>query len=733
MRKKNETEYTVRRLDDHLLFYGLRVVNFRPIFLLALSLAAGIGCFYCFGVYSFLFNIVMAPAVVGFILILKKKGRKIAGIFLAFTALCCAVFSVGAVGLSVRISDFDSDPFCSGSYMAEGTLDEIGRTSDSSVYTFKDVEMFNVDTAEIVKAKGRLRVYVYGDAGLEAGDRVTFLVDVETYETWTYGRINASAILDDVRYRATAQSEDFSVSGKESANVFTVINLYVQKTLFSGMSRSNASLAYAMLTGNSGFMDDDVLQNFRYGGIAHIFAVSGLHIGVIYAILSFFLQRVCRNKPVRFFVTSAVLIFYSGICGFSPSSVRALVMCMILSVMQLSGAQYDRLNSVSFAVLTVLAINPVFLFSVGFLLSVAASGGIIVLGEHLSRQLTRIPHFPRRFAYALGTAVSAQIATFPVLVDTFGYASALSLVLNLIFIPVISAAYAVMFVGGLLACILPFASHIILFLPEYILQLSVLPVMMLDLKFLLIFGFSFGGCSVLWYVGMYFVSDKINLRVWVKLIGMVLLSGAFVCCMFSRNWVSEYEGMLTVHGYYGSNFVLMRENGQITMISFGVPDADHLEQAFLKRGVTRVDVLVSVASADETNAAVPVILSVVPVQKFIVNADVGFVNSFRTLQCEEADGFFEIGGYESVFAADEVLYMNYGGADILFVNTMPEDRALPFCDVLLSVSEIGTQEIVRQGGVAVCFERSDDGLSVYRYGDLLIGRRDGIISVKGLG
>ena len=128
------------------------------------------------------------------------------------------------------------------------------------------------------------------------------------------------------------------------------------------------------------------MQNFRYGGIAHIFAVSGLHIGVIYGLLYGILRRLRVKGFVRLPVVFAALLFYCGVCGFSPSSVRALVMCTVLMIADAAGYAYDRLNSVSAASLVVLVINPVYLFSVGFQLSVAAAAGIIVLGGHLGRR-----------------------------------------------------------------------------------------------------------------------------------------------------------------------------------------------------------------------------------------------------------------------------------------------------------------------------------------------------------
>lgn len=730
-RRKEERVIKFKRVDDHLLFYGLRVINFRPFLLFVLSFAAGIFCCYLFGFYAFFINLLILPALVGFIFILKKKGRRIAGVFLACTVAACMIYSIGSLALTIRIADFEKVSVVSGECYIEGVVKEIGETSDTKVYTLGDLTLVSGDTGEIIRTNYRIRIYIYGEGSdLALGTRAIFNTEVTTYETWAYGHINTSAILDKVRYFAFADPDGFLISGKEAPDLFGLVGEHLREVIFSGMDDSTAALTYAMLTGNSGFMDEDVLQNFRYGGVAHIFAVSGLHIGIVYLLLSGLLKKLNLKLWLRFLLITAGLVFYAGVCSFSPSSVRALIMCVVMMAMKFKGVQYDRLNSVCIAALIVLVINPVYLFSIGFLLSISAAGGIIVLGGHLSRCFARIPHFPRNLAYALGTALSAQVSTFPVLIDSFGYISAISFVLNLLFIPAISAVYVVLFVACVLAAVLPFASAVLLFVPEYLLRIAVLPIIMADFKFWLICGFSFGGCSLLWYFGIYFLSDKINLRIWVKAIGATLLSAVFVCTMVLRNASCNLDGYMTVHGYYGSNFVLIHDGGSVVMISLGMPDTDHIEKIFLKENITEIDALISLGTVSDANTVLPVVLENAEVKKMIVNEKLGFINSFQTVKVEEVSGFFDCEGLDMIFSETEILYVNFGGADILFVENIEDGmNVFPDCDLMISAySGDFLQKINREE--EIYFEKAEGKMSVYSFGDLQIGRRDGIISVK---
>ena len=138
-------------------------------------------------------------------------------------------------------------------------------------------------------------------------------------------------------------------------------------------------------------------------------------------LLLFLLKKFRVPAVVRVPIIFVCLLFYSGVCGFSPSSVRALVMCTVVLATDAAGIGHDKLTNVSLAAIVVLTVNPVHLFSVGFQLSLAAAAGILVLGGELARLLREHTPVPRKIGSALSVSFSAQVATFPVLIDCFGY------------------------------------------------------------------------------------------------------------------------------------------------------------------------------------------------------------------------------------------------------------------------------------------------------------------------
>ena len=703
------------------------MINFRPVFFVSLSFGLGIFLSFAVGFHAYWTLLALLP-VAAAVIIYRLKTKKSAFGVLLFAAVLCAFYSVGAFSFTVRISAFENDPVLAERCVFSGEVSEIGDADYRRILTLSEIELVT-EEGRTLRPNSKMTLYVYGSVGgLRIGSIVRGQSEIQTYDAIAYGRLNTSAILSGVRYRASADIEDLSVTEGHALPVFSAVRSRFREVLFSSTDTSTASIAYAMLVGDSGYMDGDVLQNFRYGGIAHIFAVSGLHIGVIYGLLYGLLRRLRVKGCVRLPVVFAALLFYCGVCGFSPSSVRALVMCTVLMIADAAGYAYDRLNSVSAASLVVLVINPVYLFSVGFQLSVAAAAGIIVLGGHLGRLLARVKFLPRKFSSALSVAFSAQVCTFPLLIDCFGYVSALSLVLNLLFIPVISAVYSALFVCMIFAAVIPAAGTAVLYVPCLLLQVAVTPVMMADFGVLLISGFTFGGAAVLWYVLVFLISDKVNLKIIPKAVGSAALCVALAVCLVLQNAAVGYSAVATVHADYGGQAFILRREKYISLILFSSPDPSYLERLLLSQGITAVDDLIVLAPPREVNTAIPVVLECAEVGAVYVRQGTEFKDTFHTVEIRETDGFFYLGATPALFMDDAVLYVNFLGADILLCGEETQAR-LPRCDLLVAPSWSQALADACSPSGEIYFEKTEGKLSVYSAGDLQLRVKNGIIDV----
>ena len=141
----------------------------------------------------------------------------------------------------------------------------------------------------------------------------------------------------------------------------------------------SGALIKALLTGDRSSLPADTINSFRASGASHILALSGLHLGIIYVIISKSL-RVFGNSIYARFIRSIAAIcicgFYTLATGAGPSIVRAFLFILLKETAQLTG-RFSSLKQVFFASLIIqLIISPLSARSVGFQLSYAATAGI---------------------------------------------------------------------------------------------------------------------------------------------------------------------------------------------------------------------------------------------------------------------------------------------------------------------------------------------------------------------
>src|SRR5256712_2121138 len=159
---------------------------------------------------------------------------------------------------------------------------------------------------------------------------------------------------------------------------------------------------------------EDIEEPFQETGTLHLFAVAGLHVGIVAALLWMVATEARLSRKSAAALIIPLLLFYAAVTGLHVSSVRAAVMSSVL----LGGFFFDRkvfvLNSLAAAAFFLLCWDTNELFSTGFQLSFAVVGGIILLADPLSASLRAIgapdPFLPRRLVSGLRRAIGIGYA-----------------------------------------------------------------------------------------------------------------------------------------------------------------------------------------------------------------------------------------------------------------------------------------------------------------------------------
>ena len=211
----------------------------------------------------------------------------------------------------------------------------------------------------------------------------------------------------------------------------------------------------AILIGDRSDLKDKIKDEFVKTGTIHILAISGLHVGLIAAVFLAVFAFFRMPRKTNLALTTILLIFYSFVAGSNPPIIRAVIMFAIYSAGYLINRDTDTLNSLSIAALALLLANPKELHDPSFQLSFVSVASIVIFAPRLSALFSSImpvdrvqKKWKRAYAYIAGgisVSVAAWLGSFPVIAAYFNMISPVSVIANLIIIPMLFLLIAVSF------------------------------------------------------------------------------------------------------------------------------------------------------------------------------------------------------------------------------------------------------------------------------------------------
>ena len=218
---------------------------------------------------------------------------------------------------------------------------------------------------------------------------------------------------------------------------------------------SQSAILTAFVTGSKESIGKSTKETFRSSGAAHLLALSGLHVGILFMILNritalFSLTLAARR--MRVLVVVGCTAAFLAITGFIPSLARAIIMAAICSIAKVWGYRIARAETLVITAFLLICYNPQVVASIGFQLSFAAMAGIMLIMPTLSESLERvmgrwrgrgiasriISWCAERIATPLLLTISCQITTLPLCLYYFQSFSNYYLITNLIAIPVVA-------------------------------------------------------------------------------------------------------------------------------------------------------------------------------------------------------------------------------------------------------------------------------------------------------
>ena len=191
----------------------------------------------------------------------------------------------------------------------------------------------------------------------------------------------------------------------------------------AGLTGSEYSVTVGILLGDDDTIEPELKASYAATGVSHILSVSGMHVGIIFMILSFMLKPLGKSQNSNYFISIILLVsvwFYVNITGLSPPAVRSGAMFTFVTVGQLLRRQTNILQSLFTSLFILLVINPVLLFDVGFELSYLAMFGIVIYQPKMTEWLHPKTKFGKYIWEMITVSVAAQLTTAPIAIYYFG-------------------------------------------------------------------------------------------------------------------------------------------------------------------------------------------------------------------------------------------------------------------------------------------------------------------------
>lgn len=413
-------------------------------------------------------------AAVGFglcILAARMMRRRIA----ADICICLALFMAGWCAAELR---YDASEIPAEERAAEIVVDEVVARREGVLLAEGRMTACETDGGVSVR-RHAIRISADPSLDLTAGDRIVALCRVKpysrrserSYERYMARRGFAGQVTLDPRNVMKHVSDEASFGSRLRARA-------VERIGRLGLSPEVEALTRAVAVGDRSGITPEMRRRYSLAGTAHLLAVSGLHVGFVFAIVNLLLwwmPLLRRGHLWRCAAAVAAIWLYASVTGFSPSVTRAAIMFTALQLSMGLNVRFDTLNALALTACVMLLFDARYLFDAGFLMSFTAVAAIVEWGVPLARagrnrrgdkmtagiekrnvaarrrMVGMAAYVGRRLWGAVAVSLAASVATMPLAALFFGSASLWSIVTG----PASILPSAVLLGAGLLWSLVP--------------------------------------------------------------------------------------------------------------------------------------------------------------------------------------------------------------------------------------------------------------------------------------
>jgi len=240
----------------------------------------------------------------------------------------------------------------------------------------------------------------------------------------------------------TGSNLPYPVIVEERKSFFGRLRIYVSNLIDRYPFGGHGDLLQAMTIGDKSGLSLRTMHEFAASGIAHILAVSGLHVAILTLALNFILRFLPISRKTRFLIIFCLIFAYAGLCSFRPPVVRTVIMAAMIMVGMLFEKPKNIENTIFVALLFILAVDPKSLYGPSLQLSFTAVWAITtfypLVIKTIQERFTALIYLNPGIKYILSIVIVstlAFIATAPIIAYHFGSLPILSVFVNVLAVP----------------------------------------------------------------------------------------------------------------------------------------------------------------------------------------------------------------------------------------------------------------------------------------------------------
>ena len=435
-----------------------KIINNRPLFFIFMSFAIGIFFARSIFIPNIFIIIFLASALISLVYfnIKYKTLKKLICVVIAFCFGICSFF--------ISYNGFNGNSY------GTSTHEIVGRIFATRVYDSYELVVLDNVIVDGNKSGENFKVLVYDETNLTIGDVILFESNINSVKLFSLGLFNSYYYKNNIKQECSVNS-----TFVQSTNVTTIaegVRERIRYLLFNNMPKEEASVCFASLFGDKSYIPNETRNSFSVSGMAHILAVSGLHIGFLVMAISFVISKIKTKRWLKVAILSSILLIYCYFCSFAPSVVRASLMFFILALAGVIGKKYDKLNAWSVAGLLILFISPLYVFDTGFQLSFICVLCILMFYQTFLSWLSKY-HLPNSLASTLAVSIPVTIGILPIMCQHFSKISMLGIFANIIVVPIFEVFFIILFATTVLCLLLPFMSFV-LNVPMFLIHIVIL-------------------------------------------------------------------------------------------------------------------------------------------------------------------------------------------------------------------------------------------------------------------